>query len=55
MTLKGSLLGPTEMKEDRLVGCSGLVYTSQPGPAVLEESAGQMVWSLKESTAGGGG
>lgn len=48
-------MGLPEMKEACLGGCSGLAYTSQPGPAVLEESAGQSVWSLKESTPGGGG
>lgn len=63
MIVKGSCLGLTELwgcfeiREACLGGCSGLMYTSQPGPVVLgtEESMGQTVWSLKESTAGGGG
>lgn len=55
MIAKGSLLGPTELSG--LAGGSGLVYTSQLGAVVLEteDPVGQTVWSLKDSTAGGGG
>lgn len=51
MIVNGSLRGPTELSG------FGLVYTFQPGAVVLgmEDSVGQIVWSLKESTAGGGG
>lgn len=55
MIAKGSLLGLTELSG--LAGGSGLVYTSQLGAVVLEteDPVGQAVWSLKDSTAGGGG